>query len=136
VDEDEPNSVATTKETWETKANKKILADTDELLKLVKEVQPNAALNYNRGYIGLVINGDPKNFVRFIPRKAYVIVEFKLPDQSDDIKGQLGEAGISLPAYDSQFGFFRVKIDPPTIAKQPAVLRNLVKQAWEDFGKP
>jgi hypothetical protein len=136
VDEEEPKAEATTRESWESKASKKTLLETDELLKLVREVQPKATLNYNKHYIGLEIDGASRNFVMFRPKKAHVIMELKLPDQSDEIKGQLEEAGIPLLAYDSQFGFFRVRIDTPTIAKQPAVLRSLVKQAWEQYGKP
>ena len=51
VDEDEPIAEPTTRESWEAKASKKTLTETDELLKLVKEVQPKAALNYNKHYI-------------------------------------------------------------------------------------
>jgi hypothetical protein len=136
VDAEEPKAEATTRESWESKASKKTLTDTDELLKLIKEVQPKATLNYNKHYIGLEIDGVSRNFVTFRPKKAHVIMDFKLPDQGDEIKSQLEEAAVSLLAYDSQFSFFKVRIDSATIAKPPAVLRNLIKQAWEEYGKP
>src|SRR5262249_8662841 len=119
------------------KASPKTLADTDELLKLVKEVQPKAALNYNKHYIGLEIDGVSRNFVAFRPRKNHVIMEFKLsPEEGEDMKQKLEGVGMTSLAYDTQFGYFRVSINPAVIDKQREVLRELVKRAWERFGRP
>jgi hypothetical protein len=136
VDEDEPVAEPTTRESWENKASKKTLTETDELLKLVKESQAKAKLNYNKHYIGLEIDGASRNFVIFRPKKAHVIMEFKLPDQGEVMKGKIEEAGMRTVAYDSQFKFFRVSIDRLDIAKQRDVLRDLIRQAWELYGKP
>jgi hypothetical protein len=136
VDEDEPKVEPTTRESWETKASKKTLADTDGLLKLVKEIQPKATLNYNKHYIGLEIDGASRNFVAFRPKKAHVIMEFKLPDQGEDMKRRIEEADMRTVAYDSQFRFFRISIDRLDIGKQCDVLRGLIRQAWELYGKP
>jgi len=136
VDEDEPKAEPTTRESWETKASKKSLAETDELLKLVKEIQPKASLNYNKHYIGLEIDGASRNFVAFRPKKGHVIMEFKLPDQAEDMKNKIEESGMRPLAYDSQFRYFRISIDQLELDKQREVLRDLVRQAWELYGKP
>lgn len=136
VDEDEPITEPTTRESWETKASKRTLGETDELLALVKEIQPKAVLNYNKNYIGLQIDDASRNFVTFRPKKAHVIMELKLPDQSEEIKNQLVEAGMRTLAYDAQFGCFRFSIDQFDTAKQSAILKELIRQAWELYGKP
>ena len=136
VDEDEPKAEPTTRESWEAKASKGTLADTDQLLELVKEVQPKASLNYNKHYIGLEVDGMSRNFVVFRPKKAHVIMQFKLPDQGEDIRGKIEEAGMRTVAYDSQFRYFRISIDGLDLAKQRDVLRELVQQAWELYGRP
>jgi len=136
VDEDEPVSEPTTRESWEIKASKKTLAETDELLKLIKEVQPKAALNYNKHYIGLEIDGISRNFITFRPKKAHVNMEFKLPDQGEEAKTRIEETGMRTLAYDSQFKFFRISIDRLENGKQRDVLRDLIRQAWELFGTP
>ena len=69
VDDDEPIAEPTTRESWETKASKKTLMETDQLFNLVKEVQPKANLNYNKSYIGLQIDDISRNFVLFRPTK-------------------------------------------------------------------
>lgn len=63
-------------------------------------------------------------------------MEFKLPDQSEEMKGRIEEAGMRTVAYDSQFRFFRVSIDRLAIAQQRDVLLDLIRQAWELYGKP
>lgn len=74
VDEDEPKAEPTTRKDWEAKASKNTLAETDQLLQLVKEVQPKAALNYNKHYIGLEVDGVSRNFVTFRPKRAHANV--------------------------------------------------------------
>ena len=136
VDKDEPKAEPTTRESWEASASKNTLAETDQLLELVKEVQPKAALNYTKYYIGLEVDGVSRNFVTFLPRRAHVIMEFKLPDQGEDITGKIEDAGMRTVAYDSQFGYFRVSIDHLDLVKQRDVLRDLIQQAWELYGRP
>lgn len=122
VDEDEPKAEPATRESWESKASRKTLAETDELLKLVREIQPKAALNYNLHYIGLEIDGASRNFVVFRPRRAHVTMEFKLPDQGEEMRDRIEEAGMRTLAYDSQFRMFRLSIHRST-GHRPAARR-------------
>jgi hypothetical protein len=102
VDEDEPVAEPTDRTFWEKRGSKKTLALTDDMLKLVNEVERKAVLKYNKHYIGLAIDGAPFNFVTFTPRKAHVIMTFKLPKtaERDDL---LGGNGIETLAYDPQY---------------------------------
>jgi hypothetical protein len=135
VGEDEPLAEPTDRTFWETKrGTKKTLAATDELLRLVNEVEPKAVLRYNKHYIGLGVDGAPLNFVTFMPRKAHVIVTIKLP-KTKETDEQLEEAGIEALAYDAQFHQYRVRIDPPVEGKQREVFVALAGQAREGFGK-
>jgi len=136
IDADEPIAETVDRGAWELKASQRTLTDTDELLKLVKEVQPKAALRYNKHYIGLEIDGASRNFVSFIPKKQHVVIKLKLPQQGDDVKSKLDDADIHNLAYDAQFGQFAVRIDSAPDDKQRGVLRDLIRQAWELYGKP
>lgn len=136
VDEDEPLAEPTDRAFWETKrGTKKTLAATDELLKLINEVEPKAMLRYNKHYIGLGIDGAPLNFITFMPRKAHVIMTIKLP-KTKEAGEQLEEAGIETLAYDSQWHQYRVRIDSTVEGKQREVLLALARQSRESFGKP
>jgi hypothetical protein len=83
VDEDEPVAEPTDRAFWEKRGSKKTLALTDDLLKLVNEVERKAVLKYNKHCIGLAIDGAPFNFVTFVPRKAHVIMPSNFPRQTN-----------------------------------------------------
>jgi hypothetical protein len=59
-----------------------------------------------------------------------------LPEQGEDVKTKLEENGMRILAYDSQFGMFRVSIGPLDLGQQGDALRDLIRRAWEDYGKP
>jgi hypothetical protein len=135
VDEDEPLTEPTDRQDWESKASPKMLQLTDELLKLVKQFEPTALLKYNKHYIGLEIGGAARNFVIFRPRRAHVIAQFKLPVQGEETKALLDEAALAILAYDAQFGYYRVRVDPIVTHKQRTALLQLIQRAHEGFGK-
>jgi hypothetical protein len=136
VDEDEPLAEPTDRGFWESKrGTKKTLATKDELLKLIHDAEPKATLKYNKHYIGIGVDGAPLNFVTFMPRKAHVIMTFKLP-KTKEFDEQLEEAGIEMLAYDSQFRQYRVRIESVLESKQREVILALARRSRETFGKP
>jgi hypothetical protein len=136
VDDDEPVAEPTDRAYWETqRGTKKTLALTDSLLKLVNEVEPKAALKYNKHYIGLEVSGSPMNFVTFMPRKAHVIMTIKIP-KTKETDDQLDEAGIDTLTYEAQWHQYRVKFADAAGGKQRETLLALIKQARDGFGKP
>ncbi len=136
VDEDEPIAEPTDRTFWEVKrGTKKTLARTDTLLELVNEVEPRAALKYNKHYIGLEVDGSPLNFVTFLPRKGHVIMTMKRA-QAKDVDEQLEEAGLDTLAYDKQWRQYRLRIDSELEEEQRSSLIRLIRQAREGFGKP
>jgi hypothetical protein len=134
VDEDEPVAEPTDRTFWEKRGSKKTLALTDDMLKLVNEVERKAVLKYNKHYIGLAIDGAPFNFVTFTPRKAHVIMTFKLPKtaERDDL---LGGNGIETLAYDPQYTEYRVRIDPTLDDSQRGIILGMAREARESYRK-
>ncbi len=135
VDDDEAQAEVTDRPYWEAKSSQKSLLATDALLKFVHEFQPKAILKYNKHYIGIEIDGAARNFVVFVPKKAHLILSLRLPPQSEDVKSELEDLGFGLLAYDSQFGYFRIKLDLTVNEKQRDQLQLLIRQAWEAFSK-
>src|SRR5262249_17304548 len=95
-----------------------------------------AALNYNKHYIGLEIDEVSRNFVVFRPKKAHVLIEFKLPDQGDEVKAKIEEAEMRTLTYDAQFKYFRISLDRLNLPTQREIIKELSQQAWELYGKP
>lgn len=135
VDDDEPVAEAKDRPYWESKATKTTLTMTDDLLaKVVKVTEPGAELKYNKHYIGLVVDGAAFNFVSFTPKKAHVIMSFRL-ERSEDIDTELDEAGLVKLAYDAQFRQYRVRLDASLKQQGRDALISLAQKARASFGK-
>lgn len=133
VDEDEPIAEATDRDYWLNKASKKALAMTDQLLDVVKEVEPDAALRYNKHYIGLWVDGQPLNFVTFRPRKAHIVFTIKLT-RSDEIDEQLEEAGFETLTYQARWREYRLRLDSLPKGDERVLLLKLMQQSRQEFG--
>jgi hypothetical protein len=135
VDEDEEVSAPTDRSFWEQRGSKKTLEITDGLLAVVQEIEPHASLNYNKHYIGLKVHGSPMNFVTFMPRKAHLIMTFKIP-QSQETDEELAEADVDTLPYDSTWRQYRLRIDALPEHGTAQIVRSLAQRAHEVYGKP
>ena len=135
VDEDEVVSEPTDRAFWEKRGSKKTLQTTDGLLDIVQETEPGASLNYNKHYIGLKVGSSAMNFVLFVPRKAHVIMMFKLP-QTQETDKELADAGVDTLNYDSQWRQYRLRIGSELDDNEKQMIRKLAEQAHEAYGKP
>ncbi len=82
---------------WEKKSNPKSIAIMDEIIGIVKKVDENPKLTYNRGHVALGTHR--RNFCWFHPRKkdGYCHVDIRVgKDNLDDTKELLEEIGISF----------------------------------------
>ncbi len=72
VDEDEDAEAAPTDRVhWESRGSKATVALADQLLIVLKELDPSLELNYNKLYMGLSRDGQPYNFVTFRLRSHF-----------------------------------------------------------------
>jgi hypothetical protein len=73
---------------WEKRGTKATVLMADEMLKILKGIDGELELMYNKFYIGMAKNNKPFNFVIFRPRKQSLRVEPKLA-QSQQIEEKL-----------------------------------------------
>ncbi len=103
VDDDEPLPQPVDRSYWETvRGTKKTLSLTDDLFAVVKEVESSATLKYNKYYIGLEVDGNTLNFVKFRPRRGHVRMEIRLPQdlETDEL---LDSVGIDYTPQDQEY---------------------------------
>ena len=73
VDEDEDAEAAPTDRAyWEQRAAKGTVSLVDRMVELLRDFEPTLNLKYNKFYIGLEKEGQPYNFVRFVPKKKHL----------------------------------------------------------------
>lgn len=128
VDEDEEVAEVTDRAYWENRATKETVQLTDRLLEMLHTFEPKANLKYNKFYIGLTVGNRSNNFVDFIPQKAAIRLELKMP-RSDETDQLIKDSGIDTLGYDRNWGTYRLRLVPSDLEKHSAFLIDLMKKA-------
>jgi predicted transport protein len=102
----------------------------DQLLGIVREIDPSLALKYNKFYIGLAKDGRPDNFVSFRPQKSGLILRVKLK-QSDDVQSKIDTAGLDTLSYD-RWGNYRLRLTRDDPMKHAGALKELIRIAHDN----
>ena len=130
VDEDEEVQEATDRSYWEKRGTKKTVALADEVLELIRQLDPTLELKYNKFYIGLARNGQPDNFIIFRPKKSWLSAEPRLK-RLDETQERLETAGMDVMDYGERWGRYRIRLAPGDIAKHQDLLSTLLKEAYQ-----
>lgn len=131
IEEEEEKDEPADRSYWTTKSSPETLGITDDLLKIVKEVDPDVTLKYNKHYIGLARSGVAHNYLTFRPRKKHhVLVEFRIP-RSDELTQRIEEAEIEMLTYQARHGQYRIQVDQEDLDKRRDLLLDVVKLAHD-----
>lgn len=130
VDEDEETHEVTDRAYWEARGSHKTVAMADSLLELVKKLDPNIELKYNKFYVGLAKNGVPDNFVIFRPARTFIRFEPRL-ERSDATQERLEKAGLDVMDYDERWGRYRIRLTPDELQKNREVAAWVIEEAFK-----
>ena len=128
VDEDEEVAEVTDRSYWENRATKETVRLADALLEMIHTFEPNAKLKYNKFYIGLTVGNRSNNFVDFIPQKAAIRLELKMP-RTDEMDQIINSSGIDTLGYERTWGTYRLRLVPSDLDKHRALLTDLMRRA-------
>lgn len=134
VDEDEEVQEPTDRAYWESRGSRKSVGMVDRILELVRVHDPSLELKYNKFYIGLVRDGQPRNFIIFRPKKGHLRFEPRVGDTTE-MQQRLEAAGLDVGDYDKRWGRYRIRLEPGDIEKHRDTLAEIVAQAYEAHGQ-
>ena len=80
---------------------------------------------------GIVIakNDRPNNFAVFRPRKSGIRLDLRL-ERSDELEGQLEEAGLDILDSERRGRRYRLRLTEPEIDSKRDLLSDLLKRAY------
>lgn len=130
VDEDEEVREVTDRSYWEQRGTKKTIGMADQLLRNIRELDPQLEFKYNKFYIGLAKNEQANNFVIFRPQKSALRIEVRLP-RSEETGEKLEQAGLDVMDYDTRWGRYRIRLSPEDMKEHIEVLSELFEQAYQ-----
>lgn len=133
VDEDEEVHEATDRTYWENRGSKTTVTMADELLDVLKQLDPALELKYNKFYIGLARQGQADNFVIFRPQKNSIRVEPRLK-KNEEIEQKIEAAGVDVMDYDNRWNRYRIRLGKGDVKKHADILRDLFSAAHREFG--
>jgi len=133
VDEDEEVHEATDRTYWENRGSKATVAMADEMLEVVRALNPHLELKYNKFYIGLARDGQPNNFVIFRPQKTSMRVEPRL-QKTEGAESAVEASGLDVIGYDNRWGRYRIRLQKGDIKKHAEVLRQLLEASYRESG--
>ena len=130
---DEDDDVPADRSYWETRATPQTVRLADDLLKLVRQVDPDVELKYNKSYIGLARDGQPNNFVTFKPQKKGVRMNFQ-HKRSEELEKRLDEAGLDMLDYDAKWRRYKVRLKESDLKKHEELLVEIIRAAKDEYG--
>lgn len=133
VDEDEEVHEATDRAYWEARGSKATVAMADELLEVLKQLDPALELKFNKFYIGLARQGQADNFVIFRPQKTSIRVEPRLKKR-DEIEQKIEAAGLDVLDYDNRWSRYRIRLGKGDVKKHAELLQELFSAAHAESG--
>ena len=131
LDDDEETAELTDRNFWETKrGTKQTVSMADKVCEVAKTFAPSAQLNYNKHYIGFMIDGRSLNFAVLRPRRSALNVDIRLP-QSDELDKVIADSNIDILEYDKRWGAYRIKLTKKDIDDHKDLIAELLQKALE-----
>ena len=131
--EEDENDEPADRSYWEKKSNRDMLLLTDELEKLINEVDTDVKLNFVKSYIGHTRHNMSANFCRFKPKKGFVNMLCRAIPDNNNLIQSLEEVGldVDLVQRDDEV---RVRITKKPTKEQAEILKRLVQHSMTAYG--
>jgi hypothetical protein len=117
---------------WEKRSSKTTVYMADEILRLLKTIDQDLDLKYNKFYISLSKHNKPFNFVIFRPKKTSLRMELKLK-RAEEIEIMLDSAGLDVLEYDTRNQRYRIHFLKDEIQKHERLLKEILGRAHREF---
>lgn len=130
-DEEEEQEVAD-RTYWEKRSSKTTVSSADDMLRLMKTLDRELELKYNKFYISVSKDDKPFNFVIFRPKKTSLRVEPKLK-KAEEIEIMLDSAGLDVLEYDTRNQRYRIRFSKDEIQKHERLLKEILGRAYREF---
>jgi hypothetical protein len=117
---------------WEKRSSKITLSIADEVLRVLKSLDNELELKYNKFYIGVSKNNKPYNFVIFRPKKGSLQIEPRLK-KTEEIEIMLDSAELDILEYDMRNQRYRIPITKDKLQKRERLLMEILGRAYREF---
>lgn len=130
--EEEEEQEVTDRTYWEKRSSKTTVYMADEVFRLLRTLDQELELKYNKFYVSVSKNNKPFNFVIFRPKKTSLGVEPKLK-KAEDIEIMLDSAALDVLEYDTRHQRYRIHFSKDEIKQHERLLKEILSRAYREF---
>jgi hypothetical protein len=130
--EEEEDQEVADRNYWEKRSSKTTVYMADEILRILKTIDQDLDLKYNKFYISLSKHNKPFNFVIFRPKKTSLRMELKLK-RAEEIEIMLDSAGLDVLEYDTRNQRYRIHFSKDEIQDHDRLLKEILGRAHREF---
>ncbi len=131
VDDDLEVQTPASRAYWEERSSKVSLGIVDDVMGILRTLDPSLEPKFNKHFVGLTRNGKPDNFVVFQPRKQWVRLGLAI-QQSEDAEKLLDAAGLKAE-FDPRWRRYVLSLETGDVARAESGLREILKRALEEW---
>ncbi len=131
-DDDDDSGTSADRAYWEKRSTPNIMRFTDQVFEVVRDIDSELKMKYNKFYIVPAIQGLPSSFVTLQPKKKFVRVSIRLP-RSEEREAAIEAAGMDLLEFSKQ-GRYKIRLWPDKFEQQAGLLKELITDAHEAYG--
>jgi predicted transport protein len=128
VDDEEETVEKADRQYWEERATPATMKIADEIFDIARTNNSTVSPNYNKHYIGMLVNDRPTNFIFITPKKQFCKLSFRL-QRTQEVDDQIESSGIELIGY-REWGAYEVRIGPKDLEKHRALIAGWIKQSY------
>lgn len=132
ADEDEETEEITDRNYWEQKGTKDTVKQVDDIFEIIKEIDSDFELKYNRFYIGLSKGGMASNFAIMRAKKSFVRLEIK-SEQDDEIKKIIENNELDVMEYSSRDNRYRINFYKNDIKEKREIIKQLLELSYKKW---
>jgi len=132
TEEDDEIIVAADRNFWEIKSSKESVVLAEDIVNLVKEIEPSFSIKYNKPYIGLLKSGIAFNFIRMIAKRNFVRLEIKL-EKNDQIDQVIEDNELEALEYNVRSNRYKIRITKNDLIKKREIIKELLQKSYDYF---
>ena len=130
--DDDETTEPTDRNYWEKRASHEVIALTDKMFDIIREVDPEAGPNYNKHYIGLIRHNSAANYCYIRPKKNFTkMLSKSIPE--DALVQEAEEVGLDIekrPKWNETV----IRISKAPTKEQVEVIKKIVKFSMDAYG--
>lgn len=134
IEDDDEIVIPTDRNFWMEKGTKETVEVVDDIYEIIREIDADTSLKYNKYYIGLSKNNIAFNFTQMEARKKDVLLIFRY-EKDNEIDKIISENDFEILDYYVPYNQYRIKLSKKEVKEKKDIIKDLLQKSYEYYNK-